>query len=87
MTVKYYAKMGPEGLNADKTMDMQNTLRDIRGEVPQSQGAVPGSRQGKLSIGGDDNITHKVRVALQSTLGGTIAGLITGQLPHDDRLV
>ena len=60
---------------------------DIRGEVPQSQGAVPGSGQGKLSIGGDDNITHKVRVALQSTLGGTIAGLVTGQLPHDDRLV
>lgn len=59
----------------------------LPGKVPQAEGRVPGSRQSKLSIGGDDHITHKVRVAPQGALGGAIVSLITGQLPHDDGLV
>lgn len=59
----------------------------ILGEVPQPESLVPGPRQGKLSIGGDDNVTHKVRVPLHCALGDTVAGLVTGQLPHDDRFV
>ncbi len=46
----------------------------------------PGARQGELTIRRDHNITHKVGMALQSTLGDTIVCLITGQLPHDDGL-
>lgn len=63
------------------------SLLHLPAEVPQAEGRVPGSGQSKLTIGGDDHITHKVRVARQGALGGAIVSLITGQLPHDQRLV
>lgn len=59
----------------------------LRAKVPQAEGRVPSSWQSKLSIGGDDHITHKMRVTPQRALGDSIVGLITGQLPHDERLV
>lgn len=59
----------------------------LRSKVPQAQGAIPSSRQSKLSIWRDDNIANEVRVAFQGALGDAIVGFIPGQLPHDDRLV
>lgn len=61
--------------------------QDSRGEVPQPQGAIPGARQRKLPIGGDDHIADKVRVAAQGALRDPVVGLISGQLPHDDGFV
>lgn len=77
---------------AHNVIPMREQLNDasllhLRAEVPQAEGRVPGSGQSKLTIGGDDHITHKVRVARQGALGGAIVSLITGQLPHDQRLV
>lgn len=63
------------------------SLLHLRAKVPQAEGRVPSSWQSKLTIGGDDHITHKVRVARQGALGDAVVGLITGQLPHDQRLV
>lgn len=62
-------------------------LLNLLGEVPQTQGAIPGARQSKLAVWGDDNITYKVRVAPQGALGDAVVGLITGQFPHDNGLV
>lgn len=76
----------PEPQTSDQCCEDFHSL-NLRGEVPQTEGPIPGTRQGKLSIWGDDNITYKVRVALQGALGDAIVGFITGQLPHDDRLV
>lgn len=67
--------------------NMLTRSADLRGEVPQAEGSVPGSWESKLAIWGDDNITHEVRVTPQGALGDAVVGLITGQFPHDDRLV
>ncbi len=58
-----------------------------RCEIPEAQRSVPGAREGKLTIRGDNNITNEVGVTSQSTLWYAIVGLISGQLPHDDGLV
>jgi hypothetical protein len=59
----------------------------LRCEIPEAQRSVPGAREGKLTIRGDNNITNEVGVTSQSTLWYAIVGLISGQLPHDDGLV
>lgn len=74
-------------LHLESTMYLIITEVHLRGEIPQTEGPIPGTRQSKLSIRGDDNITYKVRVTLQGALGDAIVGFITGQLPHDDGLV
>lgn len=57
--------------------------------VPQTEFRVPRSRKGELSITGDDDITHEVRVSAKRTAGKAIvAGSVgVGQLPHNDALV
>lgn len=87
-----YSKTQRKHLTTLHTEHLLTSLRDFHslhspGEIPQAEAAVPGAGQGELSIRGDDHITYKVRVASQSALGDAIVGLITGQLPHDDRLV
>lgn len=59
----------------------------LPGKVPKAEGAIPSSRQSKLSIWRDDNVTNEVRVPSEGALGDAIVGFIPGQLPHDDRLV
>ena len=57
-------------------------------QVPQTQGLVPGAGQGKVTVGGQDNVADKVVVTLQTLLGDSVVvGVITGQLPHQQRLV
>lgn len=57
--------------------------------VPKTELRVPRSRKGELSITGDDDITHKVRVSAKRTAGKAIvAGSVgVGQLPDNDALV
>lgn len=61
--------------------------RGSRGEVPEAQGAVPGTRERKLPVGGDDHVADEVRVTAQSSLGDPVVGLVAGQLPHDDGFI
>ena len=56
-------------------------------QIPQAQVLVPGAGQGKVSVRGENHVGHKVRVAVQSLLGDAVLTVLTGQLPHDQRLV
>jgi len=59
-----------------------------RSELPQSQGAIPRSREGELTIRRDGNILDEVAVSGQASSGVTISGLIIGgDLPMDDGLI
>ena len=57
------------------------------GQIPQTQGLVPGSGQGVVAIGGQHNVADEVRVSIQTLHGHTIVVLVAGQLPHDQGLV
>jgi len=56
-------------------------------QVPQSDGGIPGGREGELAVGGEHYILNKVVVATQGTLGNSIAELITGKTPLDEGLI
>jgi len=56
-------------------------------QVPQAQGAVPGAGQAELAVAGDDDVLHKVRVAVQRLLGVAKAVPSALQLPHNHGLV
>jgi hypothetical protein len=56
-------------------------------DVPQTQGAVPGTGQAKLAIRGDDDILNKVAVATQRLSGKTVAIAVARQAPDNDGLV
>lgn len=56
-------------------------------EVPESKGLVPGRAQGELTVGGDDDIRDEVGVTLEDLLWVTVAALVAGELPDDERLV
>jgi hypothetical protein len=62
-----------------------------RVDLPKTEGTVPRSREGELSIGGDDNVGDKVRVSPQGTLGVTVriilSGVGVGKTPDEDGLV
>ena len=57
-------------------------------EVPETEGLVPGSGQGELTIGGDDDILDGRVVSVERLLGDTEVALsIALQVPDDDGLV
>lgn len=56
-------------------------------QVPQAKGAVPRTGQGELAIGRDGNILDEVAVAGEAFLHDTIFLFVSGQLPHNDRLI
>ena len=56
-------------------------------EVPEAEGAVPGSREGELTIRRDDDIFDEVAVSLEGAAGKTVVSLLAGKLPDDHRLV
>ena len=57
-------------------------------KIPQSQGLVPWAGEGKVTIRWQDNVTDKVVVTGETLLGDTIVvGVVTGQLPYNQRLV
>jgi len=59
------------------------------GDVPKTQFGVPGSGEGELTVGGDNDITHEVRVSAKSTasIAIIVGGVGMGKLPDDDALV
>lgn len=46
---------------------------------------IPGAREGELAIRGDNNVTKKVGVILQSTMWNAIVALVPGQLPYNNK--
>lgn len=56
-------------------------------QVPESEGLVPRGGQSELAVGRDDDVRHKVVVAMEDSLGVSVVGVVTRQLPHDDGLV
>ncbi len=60
---------------------------DSRAKVPEPQRSVPRSRKSKLSIAANHHIGNKVIMSMETVLGYTIVGLITSQIPNDDRLI
>lgn len=57
------------------------------GQVPQTQGLVPGTGQSVVAVRRQNNVADEVAVAVQTLLGDTVVGFVTGQLPHDQGLV
>lgn len=57
------------------------------GQVPQTKGLVPGTGQSVVSVRGENDVTDEVAVTVQTLLGDSVVGLVTGQLPHDQSLV
>jgi hypothetical protein len=56
-------------------------------KVPQAEGMVPGRRQSKLTVGGDDDIGNKVVVSMKYAFGVAVRIFIASQLPDNDGLV
>jgi hypothetical protein len=56
-------------------------------EVPKTESVVPRGGEGKLTVGGDDNVRDEVVVAVKDLLGETEFTVLTGELPDDDGLV
>ena len=59
--------------------------------LPKTKGAIPRSREGELTIGGNDNIGNKVRVTAEGALGVAVgivlAGVGVSEAPADDGFV
>ena len=56
-------------------------------QVPKTKGLIPGSRESKLSIRGDDNVFNEVIVAVKRLLGESIVDIIAGQVPYQHSLI
>jgi len=56
-------------------------------EVPETEGVVPGGREGELAVRRDNDIGDEVVVSVEDFFGGTVARLVAGQLPDDDGLI
>lgn len=56
-------------------------------EIPQPQRLVPGRRQGKLAVRRDDDIGHKVVMAVQDALWVAVVAGLASELPDEDCLV
>ncbi len=54
---------------------------------PKTEGLVPRGGKGELTVGGDDNVGDEVVVAVEDSLGVTVVGVITAELPDDDGAV
>ena len=68
-------------------MTHELSRRQSRVEVPQPQGFVPGRGKSELTIGRDDDIRNKVIMTMKYLLGKAECGVVSRQLPYDDRLV
>jgi len=56
-------------------------------QVPQSDGGIPGGREGELAVGGENDILNEVVVASQGTLRNSILELLAGKAPLDEGLI
>jgi len=56
-------------------------------QVPKTEGLVPRGGKSKLAVGGDDNVGNEVVVAVEDSLGVTVVGVVTAELPDNDGAV
>ena len=56
-------------------------------QVPEPEGVVPRPREGKVSVGGENDVRDEVSVASQALLRVTVLAVLPGQLPDDQGLV
>ena len=56
-------------------------------KVPKAECVIPGRGEGKLAVGGDDDVRDEVVVPVEDTLGVAVLVLVPGQCPDDDRFV
>jgi len=60
-------------------------------DLPETEGSVPGSREGELSITGDDNVADEVAVSTEGTLGISVGVVVSGsgvgEAPDQDGFV
>lgn len=64
-------------------MVFESPCRSSSRQIPQSESLVPRTREGVVTIRGQYYITDEVRVTIQTLLGYTIVGLVSGQFPYD----
>lgn len=55
-------------------------------QVPQTEGTVPRSREGELTVGGDDEVLDEVVVSGEGLSGDSVL-FTSGDVPHHERLV
>lgn len=58
-----------------------------RVEIPETEGVVPRGRERELAVRRDDDVRHKVVVAVEDLLGVTVVDVIARELPDDDGVV
>jgi len=58
-----------------------------RSQISKSEGSIPGAGERKLTVGGNDDVLNKMRVASQTTPRTTVVPLFPTQVPYDDTLV
>lgn len=56
-------------------------------QVPKTESVVPRPRQRELAIRRNDDVRHKVAMAVQALLGHAIISLVMCHMPHNDGLV
>jgi hypothetical protein len=56
-------------------------------EIPETESVIPRCGEGKLAIGGDDDVRDEVVVSVQNAFWISVCILVTGQLPDNDSLV
>lgn len=56
-------------------------------QIPQAQGLVPGTRQGEVTVRGQDDVGNEVRVAIKTLQRGSKVGVVAVQSPDDQGLV
>ena len=56
-------------------------------QVPETEGVIPGRREGELTIRRNDNIGNEVVVDMENSLGVAVRVLIASQLPDDDGFI
>ena len=47
-------------------------------DLPKAEGAVPGTGEGELSVGGDDDVGNEVRVAAKGTTSVAVRVVLSG---------
>jgi hypothetical protein len=56
-------------------------------KVPQTECLIPRSRDSKITILRDGNVLDNVGVSMERSLGNTVRGLVSGQVPDDQGLI
>jgi len=56
-------------------------------QIPETEGLVPGTGQGVVTVGRENDVADEVGVSVETLLWDTIVGLVASQFPNDQSLV